>query len=161
MILNQKFHFDIKIKQHAQMTTGTEARWQHFQHEADIGIYGEGASPAEAFTQAALAMTAVVTDLKLVKATECIELQCEAPDLEFLLVEWLNTLVYEMSVRKMLFSRFEVSITDCHLAATVCGEKVDRDRHQPAVEIKGATLTELYVGQQQDGSWQAQCVVDV
>ncbi len=41
------------------------------------------------------------------------------------------------------------------------GEAVDRQKHQPAVEIKGATFTELHVCQQADGLWLAQCIVDV
>jgi SHS2 domain-containing protein len=38
---------------------------------------------------------------------------------------------------------------------------VDVARHQPAVEIKGATYTELKVGRTDNGLWFAQCVVDV
>jgi SHS2 domain-containing protein len=37
---------------------------------------------------------------------------------------------------------------------------VDPVRHEPAVEVKGATYTALRV-QQTDGHWLAQCVVDV
>ena len=41
---------------------GMGARWEHFAHGADVGVRGRGASKAEAFAQAALAMTAVVAD---------------------------------------------------------------------------------------------------
>jgi tRNA-splicing ligase RtcB (3'-phosphate/5'-hydroxy nucleic acid ligase) len=46
------------------------AAWAHFPHEADVGVCGFGATPAEAFEQAALASTAVVThaEIKLVTA---------------------------------------------------------------------------------------------
>jgi SHS2 domain-containing protein len=43
----------------------------------------------------------------------------------------------------------------------VHGEPVDVARHTPAVEVKGATLTELAVRQEADGTWVAQCVLDV
>ena len=36
--------------------------WEHYEHGADIGVRGFGATKAEAFEQAALAMTAVVAD---------------------------------------------------------------------------------------------------
>jgi SHS2 domain-containing protein len=137
-----------------------ETGWQHFQHVADIGIRGTGKTPAEAFCQAAIAMTAVITEPELVDANTCIDIECDSPDLEFLLVDWLNTLVYEMATRRMLFSQFEVSINDTHLTAKVCGEPVNREKHQPTVEIKGATLTELKVSQEND-QWLAQCIVDV
>lgn len=134
--------------------------WQHFQHVADIGIRGIGSSPAEAFAQAAMAMTAVITEPQLVDNTICIDVECDAADLEYLFVDWLNALVYEMAIRKMLFSQFDVQIHDSHLKAKVCGEQVDREKHQPAVEIKGATLTELRVDIH-NGNWFAQCVIDV
>jgi tRNA nucleotidyltransferase (CCA-adding enzyme) len=41
------------------------------------------------------------------------------------------------------------------------GEKVDPERHQVAVEAKGATVTALRVTRDQDGQWLAQCVIDV
>lgn len=137
-----------------------KAQWQHFHHVADIGIRGYGESVAEAFTQAALALTAVITEPKSVANEACIKLALDATDLEYLFVDWLNALVYEMATRNMLFSQFEVEVQGNHLSATVCGEQVNREKHQPAVEIKGATLTELKV-EQTDGYWMAQCVVDV
>ena len=136
-------------------------KWQHFHHVADIGIRGCGETPEQAFTQAAIAMTAVISDPQLVSANMCIDVECDSHDLEYLFVDWLNALIYEMATRHMLFSEFNVQINDGHLVGKVCGEAVDRDKHQPAVEIKGATLTELQVKQQQDGSWLAQCIVDV
>jgi SHS2 domain-containing protein len=36
--------------------------WEHFAHEADMGIRGIAPTLEQAFEQAALAMTAVVTD---------------------------------------------------------------------------------------------------
>jgi SHS2 domain-containing protein len=135
--------------------------WQHFAHGADIGIRGRGATAAEAFAQAATAVTAVVTDPGLVRPQTAVRMQCEAPDLEMLLFEWLNTLVYQMATRCMLFSAFDVRIEGGRLEAVARGESVDVLRHAPAVEVKGATLTELAVRQGADGAWTAQCVVDV
>lgn len=128
---------------------------------ADIGVRGIGATREQAFEQAALAMTAVITDPGGVAAHEPVDIECEAPDEELLLAEWLNALVYEMSTRKMLFSRFVVRFGGTRLAGEAWGERVDPNRHHPAVEVKGATYTELKVSQQQDGTWVAQCVVDV
>jgi SHS2 domain-containing protein len=135
--------------------------WQHFAHGADIGIRGRGATPAEAFAQAATAVTAVVTDPGLVRPEAAVRMQCQAPDLEMLLFEWLNALVYQMATRCMLFSAFDVRIESGRLEAVARGESVDVLRHAPAVEVKGATLTELAVFQGPDGAWTAQCVVDV
>jgi SHS2 domain-containing protein len=136
------------------------ASWEHFEHGADIGVRGRGASKAEAFTQAALALTAVVTDPAEVVPREAVTLACEAPDDELLLAEFLNALIYEMSTRKMLFGRFAIEIDGTRLAGQAWGEKVDVGRHRPAVEVKGATYTSLRVARE-DGDWVAQTVVDV
>lgn len=137
------------------------AGWEHFHHQADIGVRGIGATPAEAFTQAAVALTAVITDPALVHVKQSITVNCSAPDIELLLVDWLNAVVFEMATRNMLFARFDITLSDTRLSATLHGEQVDVARHQPAVEVKGATYTELRVAQQPDGEWLAQCVVDV
>ena len=135
--------------------------WEHFPHDADIGVLGIGASKEEAFEQAAMALTAVIAELHTVVPTEMVEVSCEAPDDELLFVDWLNELVYEMATRHMLFSRFEVHLSGHSLHAQAWGEGIDRARHQPAVEVKGATYTALRVEQDENGIWRAQCVVDV
>ena len=135
-------------------------RWEHYEHEADVGIRGLGASKAEAFEQAALAMTAAVTDVHGVRPLERVTLRCEAPDDELLLVDWLNALVYEMATRRMLFSRFAVRFDNSNLHGEAWGEPVDPQRHHPAVEVKGATYTTLRVARQGE-DWMAQTVVDV
>jgi SHS2 domain-containing protein len=86
---------------------------------------------------------------------------CEAPDLELLFIEWLNTVIYEMAVRKMLFARFEVQIQGGRLEGTLWGEPVDIRRHAPACEPKGAAYAQLKVAKDADGLWSAGCVVDV
>ena len=137
------------------------AGWEHFSHEADIGIRGYGDSLPSAFAQAAVALTAAVCDVNQVKPLIPVHIHCEAPDHELLLADWLNALIYEMATRRMLFSAFEVHIEGTALTATARGEGIDRIRHQPAVEVKGATYTELRVTQEQNGVWIAQCVIDV
>jgi SHS2 domain-containing protein len=134
--------------------------WQHFEHQADIGIRGFGNNPAEAFEQAALAMSAIITELSLIRASSEIKIVCEEAEQDLLFVDWLNALIYEMATRHMLFSRFEVVIENGRLTASARGEPIDVKRHQPVVEIKGATYTELAVYESQ-GQWIAQCVVDV
>lgn len=135
--------------------------WEHFEHGADIGVRGIAGSEAGAFVQAALALTAVITEPENVRQTDSVVMQCAAPDHELLLADWLNTLVYEMATRNMLFSRFELQLEEQSLIATAWGEAVDVARHTPAVEVKGATYTSLKVAKRDDGQWLAQCVVDV
>ena len=142
------------------MPTVSRAGWEHFPHAADVGVRGFGATPAQAFEQAALALTAIVTHAQVAPAV-AVKVGCEAPELELLFVDWLNAVIYEMAVRKMLFGRFAVVIEDTRLDATMWGEAVDVARHAPACEPKGATHPALRVAQDADGLWSAGCVVDV
>lgn len=134
--------------------------WEHFPHAADLGIRGFGPTRAAAFEQAALALTAAVTEPDRVVPREVVTIVCEADDDEALLVEWLNEIVYEMATRRMLFSRFTVEISGHALRGRAWGETVDAERHRPAVEVKGATYTALAVRQEGE-RWIAQCIVDV
>ena len=135
--------------------------WEHFAHGADIGVRGRGPTPAAAFGQAAVALTAVVTDPATVRPIESVHLRCHGTDLELLLYDWLNSLVFHMATQRLLFSDFRVQISGVGLEGEALGEPVDILRHAPAVEVKGATFTELAVRQEQDGRWCAQCVLDV
>jgi len=135
--------------------------YETFEHDADIGVRGRGATLAEAFAQAGLALTSVVSDPGQVRETVHVEIACDARDEETLFFEWVNALVFEMATRWLLFARYAVLIEGGRLRATAFGEPVDRERHQPAVEVKGATWTGLCVESDPDGSWVAECVVDV
>lgn len=135
--------------------------WEHFHHLADIGIRGIDNTLEGAFEYAAFALMAVICDPTSVKPDIAVEIQCDAPDAEILLADWLNALIYEMDVRRMLFSKFRVQIQDNKLTAVAYGEKIDTDRHSTAVEVKAATYMELKVAKEAQGLWLAQCVVDV
>lgn len=139
----------------------TQPYWEHFEHQADIGIRGVAPTLAQAFEQAALAMTAVITDPERITSADSVALHCAASDPELLFLDWINELIYTMSVHRILFNRYQVAIEDGRLSATAFGETVNRHKHQPAVEVKGATFTELRVYQRPDKLWVAQCVVDV
>ena len=134
--------------------------WKHFHHQADIGIRATGKTLEEAFEEGAVALTAVICSPETVQPTECIEIECEADEDDILFADWINALIYEMDVRKMLFGRFEVTIDNHKLTAKAWGEPVDFDRHEPAVEVKAATFMDLKA-HRDNGSWIVQCVVDV
>lgn len=135
--------------------------YETFEHDADVGVRGRGATLAEAFANAGLALTAVVADPASLRETLSVDLACEAEGDEPLLFDWLNALVFEMATRRVLFARFELAIERGRLRARAFGEPVDVARHAPAVEVKGATWTGLRVARDEGGGWLAQCVVDV
>ena len=137
------------------------AHWEHFAHDADIGVRGHGASKAEAFEQAALALMAAIGGPEAAAPSEEVSIQCASEDDEIRFVDWLNAIIYEIATRKMLFGGFEVEIHGGRLNARALGERIEPGRHHPQVEPKGATFTALEVRRLPDESWLAQCVVDV
>lgn len=137
------------------------AHWELYSHPSDIGIRGFGPTREEAFAQAALALTAVITDPQKVQPQQAIDLECQEEDDELLFICWLSSLLYEMDTRRLLLSRFEIEAVKGGLKARAWGEPVDIARHEPAVEVKAATYADLKVERQSDGMWIAQCIVDV
>lgn len=142
------------------MCLGGEKNWEHYSHTADMGIRGFGRTMEEAFSAAALAMVAISVEPERIEQKRKVEVVCEQQDNELLLIAWLNSLLYEMAVRKMLFSKFEVSIKGGQLTGKAWGEKLDLERHRPVVEIKGIAYSDLEVVREK-GKWTAQCIVDI
>ncbi len=145
------------------MVDGTAAlpRAEQFAHDADIGVRGIAMSREAAFEQAAIALMSIITDVSSIRARTKVDISCEAPDDELLLVDWLNALIYRVSAERLLFGRFSVHLSDHRLHAEAWGEPLSLERHAPSVEPKGATYTALKVVRGPGGVWTAQCVVDV
>ena len=135
--------------------------WEHFHHQADIGVRGFGESLNEAFEQAAIGLMAVICEPKKVAEVDQVQIVCEGNDIELLFADWLNSIIYEIATRRMLFGRFEVHIDEGRLTGKGWGEKIDANKHDLTVEVKGATYTQLKVRCNENGKYIAQCVVDV
>ncbi len=135
--------------------------WEHFHHQADIGIRGVGVTMEEAFVEGARALMAVICSPETVQPDRQVDIQCQAPEHDLLFADWINELIYEMDTRSMLFGRFEVSIHGGRLTGRAWGQKADADKHEFAVQVKAATYMDLKVSRNDDGNWFAQCVVDV
>lgn len=133
--------------------------YSYFDHDADVGVIGRGATIEEAFEAAARATFALMADLEQVRPVDTIALEFEEADVEIALVRWLNLLITLAREHRMTFCRFWVEKDGVHWRGGASGEpwRPGLDR---GVEVKGATLTMLQVEQGAAG-WEARCVVDV
>lgn len=131
----------------------------YFEHGADIGVIGRGATPEAAFVEAARAMFAIMAQPSEVQESLSVEIRFEEADVEFALVTWLNRLLAEARLHGAVFNRFELARDGAHYLGRAFG-----CMWSPAIvrgtEVKGATLTALSVKQDAAG-WEARCVVDV
>ena len=140
--------------------------FEHFDHGADVGVRGFGATPAEAFEGAATALFALLAeDPSTVRGVVEERIELTAPGLPELLVAFLNELNSLADTRHLVFGDFVVRIEGSdpgpyRLSASARGEPFDPQRHESTVQPKGATYTGLRVAREAD-RWVAQCVVDV
>jgi tRNA nucleotidyltransferase (CCA-adding enzyme) len=134
--------------------------WVHVSHAADVAVIGIGRSKAEAFRQAALALTATLTDPSQAVSTTAVPVHCRADSDELLVFEWLNALVTEMAAGGMVFRDFGVELGEGELNATAFGERIGNVRARPAAHIKAARLTALQWTRGSD-EWRIQAIVDL
>ena len=125
-------------------------RFKFLEHTADAYIEAYGTSLEEAFENAAVAMTDVMTELEKVEAKTEESFVVEAPDEPALLYSWLEELLLEFELKDKLYSRFEVSCIEetsegFRLRAKAWGEKYDPVRHPSKVGIKAATYHQMEI----------------
>jgi SHS2 domain-containing protein len=134
-------------------------RPEYFEHDADIGIVGRGASVEEAFVAGARAVFALVTSVDDVRPAERIELSFEEADVELAFVTWINRLLAESQARELALGRFAIAREGDRWRGEAWGEPW-REGLERGIDVKGATLTMLAVNRSARG-WEARCVVDV
>lgn len=132
-----------------------------FEHTADLGLRATAPDLNALFAEIAECLfSAVVEDIACIQPTVTETLEIPGDDREFLLFDWLRELLRRFEMDGMLFGRFDVTVRDDGLSATIHGEPVDRSRHQLSHEVKAITYHELKVEQTADG-WLAEVIVDI
>lgn len=120
--------------------------YRYVEHTADVGIEAWGADVAEAFTEAAVALSGLMVDPSAIQERMKRRIEVHADDREDLLVRWLNELIYLFDTERVAFRRFRIErLTATDLAATAWGERVDQGRHEVGTHVKAATFHRLAV----------------
>jgi SHS2 domain-containing protein len=134
-------------------------RFELIEHTADIGLRAYGQTLAEAFSNTAYGLFSIITDVRKVRKTESRILEIQAENLEDLLFEWLNQLIYYFDAELLLFKQCEIREFDGHNIKAVCyGEKVDLSRHEIKVGVKAATYHMMKIDLQQK---QVEVILDI
>ncbi|MDD2901152.1 MAG: archease [Syntrophales bacterium] len=138
-----------------------KAKYRQLSHTADLGLRIWGSTPEELFENAGEALTAVLTDRRRLRLRHIEEITVEAPDLEALLVAWLNHLLYLYDVDAFLGREFKVQgLSPQHLKALARGETYDPQRHESKTAVKAATYHHLEIANL-NGGWQATVILDL
>ena len=133
--------------------------YEYFEHDADIGVVGRGATVERAFESAAEAMFAVMAEPASLRESAEVSVSFVEDDLDLALVQWLNALLGAAREKGLVFRRFSLSRNGSRWDGRAWGEPW-REEIERGVEVKGATLTMLSVKLGATG-WEARCVVDV
>jgi SHS2 domain-containing protein len=132
-----------------------------FEHTADLGLRVRAASQEELFAEAARGLfEMIVPELEAVRPVQTRKFSVAGSDRDYLLFDWLNELLYVFDTERLLFSQFDVRLTEEGLTATARGEPLDPRRHQLDHEVKAITYHGLRVERDADG-WLAEVIVDI
>jgi len=135
--------------------------YETFEHTADLGLRIRSVDLNTLFAEAAQALfSALVEDLDAVAPLHRLSVTIAGDDREYLLFDWLRELLYRFDAEHLLFSRFEVQVSETGLQGSAWGEPLDRARHELAHEVKAITYHGLRVEQMPDG-WLAEVIVDI
>jgi len=130
-------------------------------HTADIGIIAYGADFEKLFSNAALALFSLITDLESIQEKLHLDLEVRSEDRDGLLVDWLNELIYCFDSRHTLFNRFDIeTLTHTALKATCYGEDFDPNKHKIKIGVKAATYHLLRLDTDESG-YKAQVILDI
>jgi SHS2 domain-containing protein len=135
--------------------------YRQIPHTADLAWRIWGNNLSELFENAGRALSATLTDIRSLRRRETRQVSLESSDLEALLVDWLNHLLYLFDIDGFLGRDFQVvSLTAERLEAKVEGEIFDPSHHPSKTAVKAATFHKLAIVPADDG-WRATVVLDL
>lgn len=135
--------------------------YETFEHTADLGLRVRAPDLNALFADAGRGLfSMVVENLDEIRPLETKSITIAGGDVEYLLFDWLNELLYLCDVERLALSRFEAEVTRDGVSGTVSGERIDPARHRLAHEVKAITYHHLKVERTPEG-WEAEVIVDI
>jgi len=132
-----------------------------FDHTADLGFRIRAADLDTLFAEAGACLLASMVDVPsavVAKISQTVAI--EGTDREYLLFDWLRELLARSDEARMLWCRFDVSVTPAGLTATISGEPFDPARHLLSREVKAITYHGLKI-ENVTGGFLAEVIVDI
>jgi len=127
----------------------------------DAGIRAYGETLEDVFTNAAIGMYSLVTDLEGIGEIKEIVVTAESRSLEGLLVSWLNELIFHFDTYGFMGREIRVeTLQNNRIVAKISGEDFDPERHERRLLIKAATYHQLSM-EKKEGHWVANVIFDI
>ena len=135
--------------------------YEFFEHTADLGLRIQAASLDALFVDAARGLFAAIVDgPETVRPDRRIDIDIAGSDREYLLFDWLRELLFRFDADQLLFSRFDVKVTENSVQGSAWGEAIDPTRHVLSHEVKAITYHGLRV-EREGEQWIAEVIVDI
>ncbi|MCL6522870.1 MAG: archease [Firmicutes bacterium] len=145
--------------------------WRWLEHTADVGLEVEAGDLPSLFAalgEATLALLLERPPHRPRRGRGERALQLEAPDLEGLVVRWVDELLYLVQTRSFVPARWRLEVTPgegeapWRLAARLEGVPLEPGRMGFRGEVKAATRHRLLAGREApDGRWRVRLYLDV
>ena len=132
---------------------------RYIEHSSDVGFEVDGNSLEELFSNAAIAMYGLMTDLDGIEPVVERGIDIQSEDLESLMFDWIDELIFIFESDQIIFSRFELRIKDFHLSGRCIGERFDPNIHEAGIIIKAVTYHMMEI--KRNSSWKARVILDV
>ena len=130
----------------------------------DLTFVARGPTLESVFAAAAEALlAATIEETSGVERRERREIALAEPDLELLLLRFVNELVFLRDAAELLLRAERLQVTHdgvAHLDAVLAGERIDRRRHVLRSDVKAATAHGLRIART-PGGWEARLTLDV
>lgn len=131
---------------------------------ADIAFEVKADTLEEVFKYAALAITnSMVSDLKKINQRKIKEINLKNENLEFLLFDFLQEIIFLKDSEKLLFSKYEIKIIknkEYTLNAKLYGEELNVYKHELLVDVKAVTM-HMFELKKENERWFARVILDV
>jgi SHS2 domain-containing protein len=131
-------------------------KYDYPEHTSDVYVQAYGRSLEEAFENAALGLTGVVTDVSRIRPEQTFEETVEAEDLQMLLYKWLEAILVRLDAEQMVFSVFNVKIERENgkyvLKAVMKGERFNPELHTSGTQVKAVTLHDMEIDKSPSGA---------
>ncbi|ACX72609.1 protein of unknown function DUF101 [Methanocaldococcus vulcanius M7] len=139
--------------------------FKYFETTADIGVEAVGKSLEEAFKEGARGLYNIMVDVDKIEKNGKIEFEVSGDDLESLLYNFLNELLYYTDVENMVFGDFDIDIKKDNkggykLKCVAYGEEIDKKKHNVKEEVKAITYHKMEVKKNNNG-WIVRYIVDL
>jgi SHS2 domain-containing protein len=137
-------------------------RYRLIEHTADLAIIVDGQTLPDLLANLAYAICDLMVEAGTVERRVSVDLSVEADDLDMLVVDWANEILYRASAERLLLPEVDrLKVNDRSVRARGHGEPLDAKRHHWKTELKAATYHDLRIDRRPDGSLTVQMVLDV